>query len=698
MGQHKLLIIKVLFVLFVVVFAVFISETGARAPQWLKLDPPLTLSEEGFRGVKWCTILKDIQWERDISSYPSACFIRKNEDFNVFGQTARFITYTFRNTAFYGVRIDIEGSRVLSAMNACMEDYPPIDGVEQVNSRGTRWCTASTSVWVALPEEDGGTGQIYLWGRDRKFADDSKTPVYLTGPPSLNHTLKKYRPRHYVIYRASAPITIDGNITEKAWQDAQWTEAFEDHQAPYAPEPWKMTRVKMLYDDANLYFAAQLQEENVWGHITKRDSIVYYDNDIEIFLDPTANSVDYFEFELTCLNTMFDMFHENDNNRGALADRRYDSHGTRHAVDIQGTLNYHYDTDDGWTAEVMIPFEDLISWNPNMPFPIKRGDMWRVNFSRVEYLHIYNQLFPYLLPYSRCEDWVWNTVHSGSIHVPEMWGKVLFSDMHAGPVLDVELENGFPILDPPKAPKRRKKGMVHFKACTLTLGPDPTDPEHSPAHTVDVPEFRMDRYEATVAEYTGFLNEGGNDEYYETRMAIPELCGIIKDAPGRYHAVPGRADYPVVFVRQPWALAYAESKGKTLPTEAMWERAAIGLEGRAYPWSNEPLDPSKANYDFHYGGTLPVGSFPDGATPEGLYDMTGNAREWTTSKINPYPGGADYEYHIEPWWYPGMEKFDRIWWVARGGGWTQQEGCMSPKYRNSITLMDGGIRCVAVMK
>jgi len=277
-----------------------------------------------------------------------------------------------------------------------------------------------------------------------------------------------------------------------------------------------------------------------------------------------------------------------------------------------------------------------------------------------------------------------------------MWGKLIFSDRYAGSAKDEKLERGFSILDPPGPPTRREKGMVYFSACTFTMGPDPTDPKHSPAHPVQVPEFWMDRYETTVAEYTEFLNQGGRDEYYDPRMAIPELCGIVKEGPGLYRVVPGRKDYPVVFTRQEWALAYARSKGKSLPTEAMWERAATDAGKRKYPWGDEPLDPARANYDFHYGGTLPVGSLPEGATPEGIYDLLGNAREWTLSKIDPYPGGAPYEYLIAPWWYPGQKKFDRIWWVARGGGWSQQEACTTPKYRNSLTVMDGGFRCVKV--
>src|SRR4030042_660879 len=126
-------------------------------------------------------------------------------------------------------------------------------------------------------------------------------------------------------------------------------------------------------------------------------------------------------------------------------------------------------------------------------------------------------------------------------------------------------------------------------------------------------------------------------------MMIPELCGILREGSGKYRVIPGRGDHPVVFVGYEAAEAYAASRGKSLPTAETGERAARGLEGRRYPWGNDPVTPRRANYDFHYGGTLPVGSFPDGATPEGIYDLCGNVKEWTTSTLKPYPGGANYE-------------------------------------------------------
>ena len=673
------------------------AQAGSNGPGWLRFEPELILADEGFRDVPWCTRAADIPWKMK-GTFIHGLMRRVDEDFDVFDAQAEYITYTYRNSILYGVRIDIRGPKgVRRARKNLLRQYAPQGEVTQVNQLEQRWSTAATSVWVTEPAHKDSLGQVFLWGRDRKFPDDSTTPVYLNPPVERNNTHKRYKPRQYVIYRRSGPITIDGNIDEKAWQDAAWTEAFEDAQSPYCPLPWKMTRAKITYDDEAIYFAAQLQEENVWGHITKRDTISYWDNDFEIFIDPTADAVNYFEFEMTALNQMFDMWHEVDNHRNALADGTYDAPNLRHAVQVQGTLNYHHDIDDGWTVEVMVPYGDMASYNPEMQIPPQPGDMWRLNFSRVQFMHVYTQLFPYLLPYSPVEDWVWAATFIGDLHIPEMWAKGVFSHLTAGTVLDDDLEKAFPLLEPPLAPSLRDTSMVLLQVATITMGPDPTDPGHSPAHEMQVPAFWMDRYEVTVAEYAAFLNQGGHDEHYHERMQSAELCGLIQDGPGQYQVLSGRQDYPIVFVRQQDALAYAHSLGKTLPTEAMWERAARGTTGRTYPWGNDALTPERANYDFHFGGTLPVGSFPAGATDAGIHDLAGNVKEWTTTLFHPYPGGADYEHWFnfpffsEP--YP-----DKAWNpVNRGGSWTAQEKTMPSAYRDSHVAHNGGFRCVRLM-
>jgi len=96
-------------------------RTDAQSPEWLRLEPPLVVSDEGFRGVMWCTPLADVPWERDPAfTYPTALFVRRAEDLSVFGQQARSITYTLRNSVLYGVRIDIDGRDQVRA--AALED------------------------------------------------------------------------------------------------------------------------------------------------------------------------------------------------------------------------------------------------------------------------------------------------------------------------------------------------------------------------------------------------------------------------------------------------------------------------------------------------------------------------------------------------------------------------------------------------
>lgn len=654
---------------------------------------PDSISPEGFREVKWGQ-RRNIPWTF-ATSFPAPCRIRADEDLNVFGIRAKWITYTFRNSVLYGVRIDIEGlGETERALGRCRSEYPPALPARKVNDRDTFWRTAHTSVYARLPESPTGTGTIWLWGRLRTFPDDADTPVYHALPPAINTHPSPYKPRQYVAYRASAPIVIDGSLDEKAWRDAEWTEPFEDHQAPYAPPPWKTTRTKILYDDENLYLCAELQEENVWGHLAKPDTIIYLDNDWEIFLDATADGVRYYEFEINALNYVWDLFYETDYHRAAAAEIYYNVAGLRHAVGVQGTLNYHHDTDRGWTVEVKWPLASLLEKNPRVSLPIRRGDVWRMNFSRVQYLHVYDLPFPYMLPWSPCEDWVWQSTNTGDLHNPEMWGKVIFSDMTAGSARDVELEHAFPILAPPPPPKKHLKNMVYFPPATVVIGPDPSDPMRSPAHSETTPGFLMDRYEVSVLEFAAFLNGGDRDRFYDPWMRVPEHCGIVRDAPGKYHVVPGREHYPVVYVTFEAAVAYAASVGKTLPTEAMWERAARGTAGRPWPWGNEPIDPSRANYDFHYGGTTPVGSFPAGATPEGVYDLCGNVKEWCLGEYRSYPGGEPMVYpgQREPFIYePFVMKA-----IARGGAWTKQEACMSPSYRDTHGSLNMGFRCVKV--
>ena len=101
----------------------------------------------------------------------------------------------------------------------------------------------------------------------------------------------------------------------------------------------------------------------------------------------------------------------------------------------------------------------------------------------------------------------------------------------------------------------------------------------------------------------------------------------------------GKEDHPVVNVSWAEAMAHAQWLGGSLPTEAQWEFAARGTEGRHYPWGESEPTSERANYlATGKEGTTPVKSFPKGATPEGIHDLAGNVCEWCRDWYGPYEG------------------------------------------------------------
>src|SRR5881275_2369744 len=127
-------------------------------------------------------------------------------------------------------------------------------------------------------------------------------------PPADADMLAPFpHPKGYVCYRAPSPVTIDGTLTDAAWDAAPWTDAFVDIEGDKKPKPRFRTRVKMLWDDEALYIAAELEEPHVWATLKEHDSVIFYDNDIEVFLDPDGDNHLYGELELNALNTTWDL-------------------------------------------------------------------------------------------------------------------------------------------------------------------------------------------------------------------------------------------------------------------------------------------------------------------------------------------------------------------------------------------------------
>jgi formylglycine-generating enzyme required for sulfatase activity len=213
-------------------------------------------------------------------------------------------------------------------------------------------------------------------------------------------------------------------------------------------------------------------------------------------------------------------------------------------------------------------------------------------------------------------------------------------------------------LEPRSAPAsaRQHAEMASIAAGLYRIGPPDAE------HAVALRRFRIDRTEVTNAQFAEFLNalpvkplgtaRGGkaapaNFAVGDRRLFLESFAypviGLDDDEArigvrdGRFVADSGFESHPVTEVTWAGALAYCRWRGARLPSEADWEAAARGPAGRRYPWGDAAPSGERAAVGQPSGATLPVGSRPKGATPEGLLDMAGSLAEWTSTLYRPYP-------------------------------------------------------------
>ena len=210
--------------------------------------------------------------------------------------------------------------------------------------------------------------------------------------------------------------------------------------------------------------------------------------------------------------------------------------------------------------------------------------------------------------------------------------------------------------------------MVAIEGGSYPIGSADGPASTGPLHRVTLDPFLIDAYEVTNAQFATFLNtlevttkrdvragelrpddvEGtdadrlwggssGNDRAFIEMDDTDARIGIVD---GRFAPEPGFADHPVSESTWQGAVAFCAWRGARLPTEAEWEAAARGKEGRTYPWGETPPTPEHAVFGRGRGETDPVGSHQKGATPEGVFDLAGNEAEWTSSLFKPYPYDA----------------------------------------------------------
>jgi ergothioneine biosynthesis protein EgtB len=172
-------------------------------------------------------------------------------------------------------------------------------------------------------------------------------------------------------------------------------------------------------------------------------------------------------------------------------------------------------------------------------------------------------------------------------------------------------------------------------------------------HTVDVPAFEIDVHDVTNADFLAFVEAGGyadrslwSDAGWRWRQqeGVEHPIFWVRQGGGwlwrgMFEDIPLPPAWPV-YVSQEEASAYARWKGRRLPTEAEYHRAAFGTpsgEERAFPWGSS-IDPGRGNFDFQSWEPVPAGSRPQGASAWGVHDLVGNGWEWTTTVFGPFDG------------------------------------------------------------
>lgn len=257
---------------------------------------------------------------------------------------------------------------------------------------------------------------------------------------------------NYTCFRTDEKITIDGLLKEESWENAPKSPRFVD-MVTGAPGFWG-TRMAALWDEKYLYLGFWVEEPNLQAKLTERDSQVYTENDIEVFID---GGDCYYEFQINALGTIYEVFFiwqdayrkENRFNRpefdlftrkvdilGGFQDiSRYKNHprgkrwafldwdfpGLKTAVHLEGTINNNSDIDKGWTAELAFPWQGMELLAGNRSLPPREGDIWRIYFSRFEKIE-YNGFKP---EQSAC--WSFNPHGVYDSHIPECFTYVHFS-------------------------------------------------------------------------------------------------------------------------------------------------------------------------------------------------------------------------------------------------------------------------------
>lgn len=242
------------------------------------------------------------------------------------------------------------------------------------------------------------------------------------------------------------------------------------------------------------------------------------------------------------------------------------------------------------------------------------------------------------------------------------------------------------------SPGATPKDMVLVPSGFFIMGSNDHGEDEAPEHRVYTDAYYIDRYEVSASDFAAFLNEVNNTKGYYLDNKFGTLLYN-----GRYNPRKGFANHPVNNIRWEGAVEYCKWQGKRLPTEAQWEKAARGTDGRIYPWGNTPPTQNIARYrqtwtkQIKHHVMVPVNVFTEGTSPYGVYNMAGNVKEWVDDWF-------DREYYDDPANYINPKgQIGGEYKVLKGGSWRDLKGFIYSSFRNNNNpasrLDDYGFRC-----
>lgn len=199
-----------------------------------------------------------------------------------------------------------------------------------------------------------------------------------------------------------------------------------DISGPEFPTPRHFTRFKALATNEALHIGVWMDEPHLWATLTERDCVIFQDNDIEIFLDPDADTLRYVEIEMNALGTVWDLLLTAPYKKQGVPLDSWDFKGIETEVRLEGTLNDPTDEDTGWAAAFKLPWRSLKEVAGSLNFPPQPGDRWKLNLSRVQWdLEVRDGRY-HKVPNTPEHNWVWSPMGEIDMHIPERWGWLEF--------------------------------------------------------------------------------------------------------------------------------------------------------------------------------------------------------------------------------------------------------------------------------